>query len=168
MVLITAPQGPAARLAWLVDREEIRALAHEFARSIDDKDQASYAATFTDDAELVLPFGSFTGRAVIAAMPTPPAHMRTQHLIGASVIQVTGDTATARSYLYVTHAFDPDDKTQKAHSGGWYEQELVRTAEGWRFSRVQLVIVWEDARPMMPHLADGHGPGAPRPEHTPA
>jgi uncharacterized protein (TIGR02246 family) len=161
MAAPTAPTDPEARLAWLVDREEIRALVYEFARSIDDKDQAAYAATFTEDAELVLPFGAFSGRAAIAAMQGPPPFMATQHLIGGSVIDVTGDSATARSYVTPTHAFDASDKTQKAHSGGWYDQTLRRTAEGWRISRVALVIVWEDARPMMPAGPGGpHGPAA--------
>jgi uncharacterized protein (TIGR02246 family) len=159
MTIPTAPTDEAARLAWLTDREEIRAVVAEFGRSIDDKDQAAYAATFTEDAELALPFGRFSGRAAIAAMQGPPPFIATQHLISSTVIDVTGDTATARSYLLATHAFDPTDKTQKAHSGGWYDQSFVRTPEGWRFSRVELVIVWEDARPMMPNMP----PGGPHP-----
>jgi ketosteroid isomerase-like protein len=157
MAIFTAPADAADRVAWLVDREEIRALVGEFGRSIDDKDQAAYAATFAEDAELALPFGSFSGRAAIAAMQGPPPFISTQHLISSTVIEVTGDTATARSYLLATHAFDPTDKTQKAHSGGWYDQRFVRTPDGWRFSRVELVIVWEDARPMMPDMP-GTGP----------
>ncbi|WP_375388700.1 nuclear transport factor 2 family protein [uncultured Amnibacterium sp.] len=157
MALSTAPQDPAERLAWLTDREEIRALAIEFARSIDSKDQASYAQTFAEDGVAVLPFGEFKSRATIAAMHGPPAHIGTHHLLGQTVIDLHGDTATARTYLSVTHVFEPTDKTQKAHSGGWYEQELVRTAEGWRFARVQLVVLWEDPRPML----DNHGPDAP-------
>jgi ketosteroid isomerase-like protein len=159
MTASTAPKDPAQQLAWLVDREEIRALVGEFGRTIDGKDQAAYAATFAEDAELALPFGSFTGRAAIAAMQGPPPFIATHHQISTAVINVTGDTATARSYLTATHQFDPQDKTQKAHSGGWYDQSFVRAPEGWLFSRVELVIVWEDARPMMPNMP----PGGPHP-----
>lgn len=158
MTTSAAPTDPAERLALLIDREEIRALVHEFARSIDAKDQPAYAATFSKDAELVLPFGTFRGRVAIAAMHGPPPHVATHHHLGQIVIEVTGDTATARSSLIATHAFDAADRTQKAHSGGWYEQELVRTAEGWRFSRARLVIVWEDARPMIEPPAAGQRP----------
>ena len=144
------PVDPAALLAWLVDREAIRDLIGNFAVSIDDKDAAGYAANFTSDAVLELPFGTIVGREKIAAMPGPPRHWGTQHLVGEVVIDLHGDEADTRAYLMATHVFDADNRSKKAHSGGWYVHRVVRTDEGWRFASVKLVIVWEDEGPMLP------------------
>lgn len=154
------PTDPTEQLQWLVDREAIRDLVHDFAVRIDDKDQAGYAANFAEDGVLELPFGSFRGRQRIAAMSGPPPHVSTHHLIGEIVIDLAGDTATTRTYLLATHRFDPADKSDKAHAGGWYTHEVVRTPEGWRFTRVRLDEAWADARPMTPGRPDR--PGGPQ------
>jgi hypothetical protein len=31
--------------------------------------------------------------------------------------------------------------------GGWYDNELVRTPDGWRFTRVELSFVWTAGAP---------------------
>lgn len=142
---------PAAeQLQALLDREEIRALVSSFARSIDTKNQPQYAANFAEDGELTTPFGTRVGRAAIADMKGPPPGTHAHHLIGQVDIDLHGDTATATTYMIATHVFSSDSLTEKAHSGGWYEQEFVRTSEGWKFSKVSLVIRWEDERPMIP------------------
>lgn len=144
------PTDPAAQLKWMVDREAIRNLISDFGTRIDDKDQAAYAANFTEDAVLELPFGTMVGRAAIAAMKGPPQQWRTQHLIGNIVIDLDGDEAHTRAYLMATHVFSPDDLTKKAHAGGWYLHHVVRTDDGWRFAHAKLVEVWHDQRPMLP------------------
>ena len=144
-----APTTSAEQLAWLVDREAIRDLISSFGVSIDDRDQQRFAANFTEDGVLDAGWGGrIEGRAAIAAMTGLPATWRTQHLFGNIVIDLQGDRATCRSYVVATHIFDLTDMTQKARAGGWYEQEIVRTADGWRFSYVKLVLVWADERPM--------------------
>lgn len=158
------PSDPTARLAWLVDREAIRDLIGNFAISIDDKDKAGYAANFVEDAVLELPFGTIIGKAAIAEMPGPPQEWGTQHLIGEVIIDLHGDEATTRAYMMATHVFDADDRSRKAHSGGWYQHRAVRTPDGWRLAHVRLVVVWEDERPMLPD-----GPATllpPRAEHS--
>lgn len=61
-----------------------------------------------------------------------PSFQGTQHLMGLPVIVVSGDTATAR-----TSCFNPMvvDDQHVFFVGLWYHDELVRTADGWRFAR---------------------------------
>lgn len=139
-----------AEVQRLIDREEIIDLITSFSRAIDTKDQPRYAATFAEDGELQTPFGTRVGRTAIAEMKGPPPGTHAHHHLGQVELDLRGDEASAMTYVIATHVFDADDLTQKAHSGGWYEQELVRTPDGWRFSKVRLVIRWEDERPMMP------------------
>lgn len=77
-----------------------------------------------------------------------PATWRTQHFFGNIAIDLRGHVATTRAYMVATHVFDPADITQHARAGGWYEQKIVRTADGWRFEHVKLVIMWAGERPM--------------------
>lgn len=133
----------------LIDRDEIRSLISRFGRAIDTKDQQLYAANFTDEGVLELPFASIVGRAAIAEMKGPPPGTHAHHLFGQIDIELDGDSASVITYMTATHVFSATDLTQKAQSGGWYEQQVVRTSEGWRFAQVKLVIRWEDERPMI-------------------
>lgn len=152
MAAANPPSDPVAQLQWLVDREAIGDLISNFGVCVDDKDKAGYASNFTSDAVLELPFGRIEGRDAIAVMKGPPPHWNTQHLFGNIVIDLDGDSATTRAYMMATHVFDPELRSSKAHAGGWYEHTVVRTPEGWRFTRVRLVPIWEDERPMIPGM----------------
>ena len=69
-------------------------------------------------------------------------HMSTNH-----AIRIDGDRATTRSYLQAIHLTDPDDNTKHHDVGGWYDNELARTPDGWRFTRVELSFVWTGGAP---------------------
>lgn len=142
MPVPTVPADPSEQLQWLVDRAAVAQLVDTFARSIDVRDQPTYTDTFTDDASLSLPFGTFTGRAEIAAMPTAPPPMASHHLAANVHVTVDGDTATARWNVIATHIFDGADPNGNAQAGGRYDATLRRTADGWRFSAVTLTIAW--------------------------
>jgi len=135
----------AEQVQWLVDRAAISDLLLSFAHSVDAHDHERYTANFTDDGVLELPFGRFEGRAAIAAMDQPIAEMASHHITANHMIELDGDAARARSYLIATHVFDRRDPRDYAQAGGWYDCELRRTEEGWRFTRVRLSVVWESA-----------------------
>jgi ketosteroid isomerase-like protein len=133
------------QLQWLVDRAQISDLLLSFAHSVDAHDHERYTANFTEDGVLELPFGRFAGRETIAAMEQPIAQMASHHISANHMIDLDGDTARTRSYLIATHVFDRSDPRDHAQAGGWYDCELRRTEEGWRFASVRLSIVWETA-----------------------
>ncbi|MFI5915689.1 nuclear transport factor 2 family protein [Dactylosporangium sp. NPDC051541] len=142
MPVAPVPSDSVAQLQWLVDRAAIAQLVDTFARSIDRRDQPTYTDTFTDDARLSLPFGTFEGREQIAAMPTAPPPMASHHVAANVGVQVDGDGATARWNVIATHIFNGADPNGNAQAGGWYDATLRRTPHGWRFSSVALTIAW--------------------------
>jgi hypothetical protein len=135
----------AEQLRWLVDRAEISDLILRFERSIDDHNQAAYASTFTEDGELDLPFTHKKGRAAIAASDPIDPKNASHHISTNHMITIDGDRATARAYLIATHVFDRADRMTYAQAGGWYDFDLTRTPDGWRFSHVKLSVVWQSA-----------------------
>lgn len=110
--------------------------------------------------------GVFLPDAVVEFRPGDPAHQRTdidgivdyiaaaltpldssQHLVGSHVVDVDGDRATCRCYLHGQHV-------RKAAAGGphmivalTYDDELVRTAAGWRIARRRLLPGWRSGNP---------------------
>jgi ketosteroid isomerase-like protein len=136
------PDDLAGQVQWLVDRALIGDLLIDFARRVDTRDQAGYAANFTDDGVLELPFGVFNGREAISEMSGPPPPMGTHHLSTNHMIQIDGDTASSRSYLQATHIADVAKPTQNWKAGGWYDCTFRRTADGWKFTRVVLSVLW--------------------------
>ena len=146
------PADIEGQVRWLVDRAQISDLLFDFARRVDTKDQAGYAANFAVDAVLELPFGEFTGRDTIAAMPGPQLPELTHHISANHMIEIDGDNARTRSYLQATHIADGAAPTKNWKAGGWYDCELQRCADGWEFTRVKLSVIWAggDTQSAMP------------------
>jgi hypothetical protein len=129
-------------MQWLVDRASISDLLIDFARRIDEQDPRGYAANFTEDGVLELPFGVFEGREAILNLPGPQPPMGTHHLSTNHMIELNGDQARSRSYLQATHIADIAVPERNWKAGGWYDCEYRRTAEGWKFTRVTLTVRW--------------------------
>jgi uncharacterized protein (TIGR02246 family) len=129
----------AARVQVLEDKDAIWRLFMEYKRQLDQRDLKAYAALFTDDAVWVGNLGKAVGPAEIEALLVrtlevyPSDRERTYHLVMNPVIDVDGDTATALSnWGYVTR---DDHDAPVFEMLGHYVDDLVRTAEGWRFQR---------------------------------
>ena len=129
------PNEPQAQLRWLVDRAQISDVLVEYARCADAADWSGMGELFTEDGQAVFAAGTFPGRnfgdaaGAVMALFSGTHHMSTNH-----AIQIDGDRATTRSYLQAIHLTDPDDNTQHHDVGGWYDNELVRTPDGWHFT----------------------------------
>ena len=129
-----------ARLQALEDREAIRDLLLEYRRALDEKDFEAYAGLFGDDGEFVTDGRAVRGRAEILGMladlqaegALSMAAGDDRHLVANVEIAVDGDRATARStWVYLTREGDGPHLALVGH----YEDELRRTAAGWRFAR---------------------------------
>jgi hypothetical protein len=136
------PDDLDGQVRWLVDRACISDLLLDFARRIDERDQAGYTANFAVDAVLELPFGKFEGRETILAMGGPQPPMGTHHISAKHMIEIDGDTARTRSYLQATHIADVAAPTKNWKAGGWYDCELQRGTDGWEFTHVKLSVLW--------------------------
>ncbi len=129
----------AARVQAMEDKDAIWMLFMEYKRHLDARDFKAYASLFTDDAVWIGNLGKAVGPAEIEALLVrtlevyPSDRERTYHLVMNPVVQVDGDTAKAKSnWGFITRN---ENDRPVFEMLGRYSDQLVRTAEGWRFSR---------------------------------
>jgi 3-phenylpropionate/cinnamic acid dioxygenase small subunit len=148
--LVLVPKGPSdADLRWLVDQSEIRNLIPRISQLVDTGDLADYAQCFAVDAEWYPPVDRGDdqqpepkrGRAEIVANAQQRRDagiqgpdVRTRHFVSTTVVTPDGaDRARARSYWRCYH--DTTTPTPRLFSLGQYDDEFVRTEDGWQLAR---------------------------------
>jgi ketosteroid isomerase-like protein len=121
------------------DRVAIADLLARYADAVDRRDLDALDAVFTADATIDFSaFGGSTGD--LAATKQFLAESlgifrRTQHMMGLPLVTVDGDRATARTTCHNPMLIDNADGTTSVWLIGlWYDDDLVRTADGWRIS----------------------------------
>jgi uncharacterized protein (TIGR02246 family) len=140
------------RVQQLEDQEQIREVLVAYGECLDSRDYAGYASLFARDGVWTGGFGSAKGPAEIQAMleknlgKAAPGFVNKSsfHLMTTMVVQVTGDTATARSrYLFYTAT---TDNKPGASLAGRYVDEFVREDGKWKIKRrtTHGVIPWRD------------------------
>ncbi|MGI9327752.1 MAG: nuclear transport factor 2 family protein [Pseudomonadales bacterium] len=70
-----------------------------------------------------------------------------QHINGNPWAEIDGDTATAGCYLRVHMYRKETAGGEHFEMGGRYDDELVRTADGWRFAKRTITILWTEGNP---------------------
>lgn len=126
--------------ALAADRDAIRQLLATYTYNGDRGRVAELAACFAADGTIEYPGATATGPEAIAQSLSSgepnPARTFVRHHVTNPLIEVDGDTATARSYFAVYSNNGPDH-------AGTYNDMLVRTAQGWRFAFRQVRIDWQ-------------------------
>jgi ketosteroid isomerase-like protein len=120
------------------DKEQITEVLTRYATGIDSKDWALLRTCWTEDVEVDYgEVGQYSGAdAITGLMETLHNAMGpTYHRLTNFVIAVDGDRATARSYVHAVLQAIPDDAASWVEALGHYDDELVRTPDGWRISR---------------------------------
>ena len=120
------------------DRLEIQQLLVDYSTAIDNKSFDDLDDVFTSDAYIDYRVtGGIDGhypqvKAWLAeVLPNFPAY---SHMLGNFDIKISGDTAVSRAICFNPMVFDVEKK-QILFVGIWYEDELIRTADGWRMSK---------------------------------
>lgn len=122
------------------DRLEIEQLLVRYCYAVDDRDWPAYLRVFTPDARIDY---SETG-GPIGTPPEMAAFLRkalakvksAQHVISTTLLEINGDHATARTICQCPMVLDMGEgKEQVIFQGLWYEDELTRTADGWRIAK---------------------------------
>jgi uncharacterized protein (TIGR02246 family) len=134
------------RLTAMLDSEDIRALITRFGRCQDERRWANYAALFTEDGVLELPFGSWTGPGPISAQVESDlaVYVATHHVSTNHDVELDGDSALARVTFIATHVTSADGMAFW-RGGGVYRFELRRVDGTWRIARVTIDPVWRSA-----------------------
>ena len=110
----------------------------DYSTSIDTRQFDDLDHVFTADAYIdYRAMGGIDGRFpevkawLAQVLPNFPAYA---HMLGNFDVRIDGDTASSR-----TICFNPmvlgGEQNQILYCGLWYDDEFIRTAEGWRMSR---------------------------------
>ena len=159
------PSGSIAalekRVQQLEDEKQIREVVIRYGEYLDARDYAGYASLFAKDGVWTGGFGSATGPAAIQAMMEknlgkPEAgfiNKQNFHLDTTIVVDVKGDTATARSrYMFFTTSADSRPSPTLA---GRYVDQFVRENGQWK-------IKLRTSHGVIPYR-DGNDPNLPPP-----
>lgn len=118
------------------DRQDIADVLIRYATGIDRRDWPLFRTVFTDDCELDYgEIGTWRGADEVTGFMdrahAPAGH--TLHRITNVATTVDGDTARARAYI--DGLIMSADNSSGVSAVGFYDDELVRTADGWRIAR---------------------------------
>lgn len=140
----------------LLDRADLIELLGRYADLSDQKEYAELPGlVFTDP--LTLDFESITG---LPPMTVPlgdyienlraafAPFAATHHVITGHVVTLDGDRATIHAHVRAEH-WVTGDGPNRWLVVGFYDNEAVRTADGWRLNRVRLTPTYQEN----PHLA---------------
>jgi hypothetical protein len=139
-----------AILQRLTDRLDIQELMARYCRHADLLDAEGMAACFTDDCVV----------AYVPASMAAPAHSKkellgflheyfpnsvssTHYITNVELVFETDDRVAAHTYMYSWQRFKGYPAAADCHRYGRYELRVVRTPDGWRFSRLTLLSAGE-------------------------
>ncbi|HET6736948.1 nuclear transport factor 2 family protein [Mycobacterium sp.] len=120
------------------DKAQIAEVLIRYATGIDSKDWALFRTCWADVVDIDYgDLGHFSSADEFTVLMTQihDGMGQTYHRISNLVIEVDGDRATARSYVHALLMAIPDDSTSWVDALGHYDDELVRTSEGWRIDK---------------------------------
>lgn len=118
----------------------IRRTLARYCQTCDDGRFEEFAACFTDDAVMTALGNEVKGRAAIQAWMAKamPPERRGRHVTVNSVIDVSGDTATATSdFVFLAIA----EGKFRVTSAGRYRDELRRVDGDWQFARRDIELL---------------------------
>lgn len=120
----------------LEDRQAISDLLVRYATGIDRRDWPLFRTVFTNDCHLDYgEIGVWDGVDAVADFmeKTHEPAGDLMHRLSNQAIAVDGDKATARTYVDAVIMFG--DNRAGVNALGFYDDEIVRTAAGWRIAR---------------------------------
>ena len=138
----------------LADVRAIEQVLYRYAIAIDTCDLGALDDVFTPDARLDMSVaGTLTPAEYKAKSERVLAGLdATHHLLASPVVTVDGDTATAHTYYQAQHARNGCPGGPLLLVGGWIDDELVRTTDGWRVVLRRGRAVWFDGNPAVLEL----------------
>ena len=128
------------------DKQHIRELQNRYSYAIDSGQYDKLDDMFTPDATYHFVTGSTDNlealKNTIRAALQPLTS--SQHINGNQWAEITGDHATAGCYFTVHMFKEGVADGEHFEMGGRYDDELLRTPDGWRFTNRTITIMWSD------------------------
>ena len=128
------------------DKQHIRELQNRYSYAIDSGQYDKLDGMFTPDATYNFVTGSTDNLEALkntirdALQPLSSS----QHINGNQWAEIEGDRAAAGCYFTVHMYKKGLADGEHFEMGGRYEDELIRTPDGWRFTSRTITILWSD------------------------
>ena len=137
-----------SRLEIMADKFECAELVAKLAKGIDrcdaDMVRECFHADATDD------HGMFKGTAeefIAWVMPLLETMKRTQHVIGQSLVEVSGEKAASESYFVAHHTIATPDGDIFMIAAGRYLDSFERRDGTWKISHRHAIYDWNSVNP---------------------
>ncbi len=124
------------------DRQDIADVLLCYATGIDRRDWTLFRSIFTEDCELDYgEIGAFKGADAVTEFMQRAHELagHTMHRLTNQVIAVDGDLAHARTYVDALIMLA--DNSSGVNAAGFYDDDFVRTENGWQIARRRFVQV---------------------------
>lgn len=133
-------------------RDECEALSIAYARAVDFRDYDAFVALFAEDGVLEIDTPLVGRRAIRESIIRRPDELKSRHVLTNIFIDVQDENA-ARGVSYLTLYRHVGPESLRAEpiefdgpaAVGHYEDQFVRTAEGFRFKRRRLHLAFRRA-----------------------
>lgn len=126
----------------MTDRDDISDLLVRYATGIDRRDWSLFRTVFTEDCQLDYgEIGAWSGVDAVTDFMEKVHAMagHTLHRLTNQAIDVNGDNAVARTY--VDALIMAADNKSGVNGIGFYDDEMVRTPQGWQIARRRFTTV---------------------------
>ena len=140
-------------LARLIDEAALRRTAELYAQGADRKDKEIWRSVLAEDCRIEGPgFVSNGLESTLQSIDALGAMFRgTMHRVHNQTVMIDGDAARGETYCTADHLLKDADQILR-----WtirYLDEWTREADGWRFKRRTLEVLWEELVPVTVKLA---------------
>lgn len=138
---------PQAQFQEFLDREAIIDTAIRYTWALDENRWDDLDDVFVADAQTFLmrtepEVGIDAIKQRIASSLSPLDD--SQHIVSNHQVVLAGDTATHRCYLQAQHIYHGVEGSPLFIVAGRYVDDMVRTPDGWRIKRRELIGMWTD------------------------
>lgn len=126
----------------MTDRDDISDLLVRYATGIDRRDWSLFRTVFTEDCQLDYgEIGAWSGVDAVTDFMEKVHAMagHTLHRLTNQAIDVNGDNAVVRTY--VDALIIAADNKSGVNGIGFYDDEMVRTPQGWQIARRRFTTV---------------------------
>lgn len=140
----------------LLAKQEIQEVIHRRARAADRRDVELARTCYHDDA--TEDHGGYVGPVdeYLKWSPISGDDRRKVmfHMVGNTLIEVSGDEATAETYVLAVELVEEDGVTNDMSVGGRYLDRFARRDGRWAIVHRQLVLEWSRVEPETPRYWD--------------